>query len=139
MKPKNIHKWALSWCLQKEGRNKRIVVKNNNNNKNWGQCSRCLFYNCTCFLITSFHCQPQITVQYMSFCLWSAWNSDSPTARSHLYICKLTRPNFVFTCVGYVAAVAILDPPTPAPTTPIILHNLTCLRTLSNLHKQLYS
>lgn len=40
--------------------------------KNWGQCSWCLFYNCTCFLITSFHCQPQITVQYMSYCLWSA-------------------------------------------------------------------
>lgn len=81
--------------MSSEGKEKQ---KDCGENKNWGQCSWCLFYNCTCFLITSFHCQPQITVQYMSFCSWSAWTTDSPTTSSHLYICKLPWPNFVYMC-----------------------------------------
>lgn len=94
--------------------------------QNWGQCSWCLFYNRTCFLITSFHCQPRITVQYTSFCLWLALtNSDSPTTSSHLYICKPIWLNFVFKCVGYVTAVTV-------PRVPTVLHGPTYRRTLSN-------
>lgn len=69
----------LNWCLWKEGRYKKIVVKTGVSAL--GAFSIIVLV----FLIPSFHCQPRITVQYMSFCLWSA-------------LTTVTAPQLVATC-----------------------------------------